>query len=265
MENLFKAFNQKFLGKARIAVIGGEIRKMLAENNKWYFPDLTVLSHFDILIELQNLNDSELVKEIFNYFGAKFLTNLCYVAELNGFKLEFVGVLINERLFTVKMEKNFSRPDLTIERFGYYNDLSVYDGSGRGFDDFFSRKIVLMHDNLFLRKYLKILSLKFQTGFNFDTHTAEVICRFEDTLDLPKHKKSVFQFDYNYKLFKSYSTYDKNDYYQIGIHVALLYLRARDKDEVTNYIESHYRLKSYLAQAGVNYYNFEMQAKSRDF
>ena len=264
MDDLFKMFNQKFLGVAKLMIIGGEVRSILARRHNWSFPDLTTCPHLDVLIELPSAAKVGLVDEILNYFQARPLTDLCFAAEINNLKLEFVGVVINKQLFTIKMKPFLNRPDLTIERFGYYSDGLLYDESGRGWGDFYSRKIVLMHNSLFLRKYLKILSLKFQTGFDFDTNTAKQISLFEEGLIIPR-KRQNHDFIYNRQLSKTYGLYDQRDNYQVGIHAALLYLRANNYSEVTDYIESRDRLKTYLAQAGVDYHYFEIQARNESF
>lgn len=261
MENLFNNFNQNFLDKARIAVIGGEVRNNLAKKNNWYFPDLTSHPHLDVLVALTGPNKQSVLKDIFRFFRAHRLTDLCHVAKVSGRKVEFIGVIDDGILFTNNLIPVPARPDLSIERFGYYNDWTKYDESGRGFDDFSAQTLSLLNDNLFLNKYLKILSLKFQTDFTFDSQTATVISQFENSLIFSK-KKSNQVFAYNRQLFKEYGVYDKADPYKIGIHVALLYLRARSASEVTSYIEKHDRLKHYLRQASVDYHAFELQINS---
>lgn len=264
MESLFELFNQKFFGKAKIVVIGSSIRNKLAVNNNWHFPDLIIKHHLDVLIEIPSMNEIKLVNEILNYFKADPITDLCYSAVINGLDLEFIGVIINKELFSVKLVKLPARPDLTIERFGYYNTMECYDESGNGFSDFNSRELVLMNNNLFLQKYLKVMSLKFQTGFNLEDNTAKQIYLFENNLNIPEKRQKI-KFDYNNKLFKSYKRYDPGDIYRVGIHVALMYLRARSYEEVTDYIHSRYKLKKYLDFVGVDYHNFEIQLKNKLF
>lgn len=264
MEKLFEIFNRRFSGSAKLAVIGGEARRRLARDKGFSLPDPLAAIHFDVLIELSGSDRKADAEDIFDYFQAERQSDICYAAESCGQRIEFVGIIKKGKLFTVDMMKMPPRPDLTIERFGYRSDGTTYDESGRGWKDFDARRLVLMNGNLFMQKYLKILSLKFQTGFDFEAETAKIISEFEKSMPVIRRSKRVFA--YNRSLYRTYGHYEDDDPYKIGIHVALAYLRVScDPGEVTQYIESRPQLAEYIDRAGVDYRLFELQARSGDF
>ncbi|MCL5407557.1 MAG: hypothetical protein M1429_03620 [Patescibacteria group bacterium] len=251
-------FHLIFGDRAKLAIIGDCPRKYLIASAKGIIlPDRRKHDHFDaivILIDDQLSTFSEILKK----FKANHGGELCYEGRYGDKRIEFIGVHRYGKFYTPHLVEIMNRPDLTIERFGYVSDHTLYDQSGQGFADFKAGLLRLMNPGLTIQKYLKIISLHFQTGFTFEAETEVTMKEFLDSFCFDRSAGST-DFDYNHNVFSSTLQYHSTDFFKIGIHIGLLYLRSYDPREITTFIENNLKLRELVRQADVDYRTFESQ------
>lgn len=138
--------------------------------------------HFDILLNSNySLKETKkIILKFISFFNLKLHKNkISYWGIINNLRVELVGVLIRNKIYYLNFKPIKVRPDISIERIGFYNNNDLYDEYKRGFEDFKKKKIVInplfKKKKISLEKALKIIQIKFQTNFHFDKKTRRII------------------------------------------------------------------------------------------